>query len=366
MIFGMLVVGLSPFQSPPNGVSWLEHENGIRIGPHGIVLGPANVESSTEQEEKCSIEIWVKPLRSSLANTLLAFATSEEPLQLSLRQYRTTLFLQKPSEQVLGRRDTVGVADMFNETEPSFITLTSGRDRSAVYLNGCLRRVIPGFSFRRRCAGQVVLGSSPVDADDWRGRIYGLAFYKKDLTPDQVSSHFSTWTRGGGLSTGLEDRPFLLYLFDEHAGSTIHDSTGAINLDIPRRYVLPHQYFLEPFWKEYRQGWPEAEDLLVNIFGFVPLGLIFRLHWTSIRRVKNPVLSVAILGLAVSLTIEVFQSFISTRNSGTMDLITNTLGTLLGIGLFQWRPCRSFAGRGLGVRLNETARQPGSVDVLSG
>jgi glycopeptide antibiotics resistance protein len=50
------------------------------------------------------------------------------------------------------------------------------------------------------------------------------------------------------------------------------------------------------------------------------------------------VIATIILGAVFSVTIEILQGFIPMRDSGTTDIITNTLGTALGAML-----CRSGA-----------------------
>jgi glycopeptide antibiotics resistance protein len=108
----------------------------------------------------------------------------------------------------------------------------------------------------------------------------------------------------------------------------------AINLEIPKRYTLLKQTQFEPFWREYRPGPALWIDVLVNIGGFIPLGFIFCCYLSSIRRVQRPLLFATVVGFAVSLTIEFFQSYLPTRNSGTTDLFTNTLGSFLGAKLY--------------------------------
>ena len=121
-----------------------------------------------------------------------------------------------------------------------------------------------------------------------------------------------------------------------------HDARhGGIDLCIPARFSLLHQPFLKPFWKEFRPRADYVVDVLVNIGGFVPLGFFFCIYFSSEPAIRHATLATVVLGLCVSLTIEVLQSYLPTRDSGTTDIITNTLGTFLGIRLYQSKITRT-------------------------
>jgi len=74
--------------------------------------------------------------------------------------------------------------------------------------------------------------------------------------------------------------------------------------------------------------------VLKNIVGFVPLGFCFYLY-LSARQDKWAILLTIVVGAIVSLMIEILQAFLPTRDSGMTDVITNTLGTGIGVLLYR-------------------------------
>ena len=140
-----------------------------------------------------------------------------------------------------------------------------------------------------------------------------------------------------------------VYLFDEHAGKIIHDQIGSgIDLYIPDQYLLVDQSFLESPWKEFATERGYLRNALINVFGFIPLGFGFAAYFTSVRQIKHGAFVTIILGALVSLTIEILQAYLPTRDSGVTDVITNTLGTGVGVALYRataFPLARALAGR---------------------
>ncbi len=340
---GILVAGLWPFRGPLNGAAWLENENGLRLAGRATLWSTGSFNTAGQQDEESrSLELWLQPSLMKTSSTILSFSSSDNPFMLTAYQYHSVFILNRGVQGGQHRSWTLGIDGVFRQAKPVFITVASGPQQTAIYVDGVLRRKFSQVRIAKDFSGQLIIGTSPVADDSWPGQLRGIAIYGQELTAAQVLNHYETWTTRGRPELSGDERAIALYLFSERSGNVISNAVpGGMDLYIPRRYALVHQTFLEPFWKEYQPTWEYWRDILLNIVGFVPLGFVFCGYWSSIRADGRAVLATTILGLAVSLTIEILQSYLATRDSGTMDLITNTLGTFLGAKLFDLRAVRA-------------------------
>ena len=339
----ILALGLWPFHRPKNEVAWLGKENGLRFGGYGTILSSGTFQMAGSQDEaSSSLEIWLQPGLTSDSNTFLSFSTPQNPLQFTLHQYFSYLILNRENRGDQHRTEVIGIDGVFNQIKPVFITITSGTQETAMYVDGALARAFPGFRLGKDFTGQLVIGTSPVTAHSWPGQLRGLAIYHQELSAEHVLKHYETWTTHGVPELIGNEHIVALYLFNERAGSVVHNAfRPGVDLYIPQRFSLLHQVFLKPFWKEYQPGWGYWIDLLLNVVAFIPLGFFFCSYWSAVRPIIRPALAATVLGLAVSLTIEILQSYLPTRSSGTTDLFTNTLGTFLGVRLYGSKVART-------------------------
>lgn len=332
VLCGILWLGLWPFRRPRNDATWLGRENGVRLSGYGTMFTADSFQMSVPEEQaESSLEIWVEPGLTIDSSTLLGFSTSKYPLQFAIQQYLSTLILKHRVSGQTGRMAAVGAAGILHQAKPVFVTITSGRTKTAIYVDSRLARTFPDFRLGADFTGRLVIGTSPVRTDGWLGKVKGLAIYDRELPAEAIRKHFESWTSRGSPDIESGQNLKALYLFDEETGQVAQDrARSGLDLYAPRRFSLVRQPFLKPFWEEYQPGWEYLRDMTMNVVGFVPLGFVFCAYWSLGRSIKSATLVTVAAGLAVSLTIEVLQSFLPTRNSGTTDLFTNTLGTFLG------------------------------------
>ena len=322
-------------------MSWLKQGNGLLFEYPGTVRSSGAFPSGSAREEAAfSLEIWVQPGMTHDSNTLLAFYQPATASQFSLHQSDTDLMLRWERRDGQHRRRTgFYVGDIFRRSAPVFITITSDAQGTAVYVDGALTVKASQFPLLGQdYTGWLIIGTSPVENDGWTGELRGLAIYRRALNAAEVVKHVESWAKMGRPEIVPQQRGAALYLFDKRSGNTIRNELVAgLDLLIPERYEILHEEFLKPFWREFYSRWGYWKNVLINIGGFVPFGFCLFAWLLSKGQIRKAWLVTVAAGAAVSLTIEVLQAFLPTRDSGTTDLFTNTLGTYIGVVLYRWR-----------------------------
>lgn len=276
--------------------------------------------------------------------------SEENPRQFSIEQWRTGLGLRSPAP---GDPIRTGGAPcytdgVFTPGQPVFITITSGDFGTKVYVDGALRKVTPAFRISNKIlTGKLVAGSGALSAYDWWGQVRGLAVYGRTLSSTEVLRNYANWMSKGRPEISDLEALLALYLFDEGAGSRIHNKVpGGSDLHMPDRFLVPAKSFLSTPSLE------NPEDIIANIMGFVPLGFTLCGYFSSTRRMPQAIVIVTVICGALSLIIESLQYFLPTRDSSMTDVITNFLGGGIGSLLYCW-------GRNALVqkRVNKMARE---------
>lgn len=340
LIFGvMLVAAFWPFRlNPGNRVTWLGNEHGLRFSGAGIVLSLKKLElPDSGTPAGISLEIWLKPSQDKYSTALLAVSSGANPEQFRLRQAGDALLvLEEPFASSRHSATTaMSVSHAFQAHQQSFIAISAGAQGTTVYVNGVPTKKSSTFRVTDKdFSGQLIVGSSPDAYDTWRGEFLGMALFGRELTQAQVSEHYQAWLHGRP-EVLKNDQPAALYVFDEGTGDIVHNQmTSGSDLVIPQSFRIPFKPFLKSPWREFYFNRAYLRDVLINVSGFVPFGF-FVCMYLSWRASRKAVLATIVLGAVFSLTIEVLQWYIPMRDSGTTDILTNTLGTALGAMLYR-------------------------------
>ena len=337
--------GLWPFSfRERNNVFWNEKGSGLHFGDPGMAVSERAFRGLTGDGR--SIELWIEPDLSWEASTILSFYVPKTRPVLQVRQSGDDLVFT--SARGIGdnpsKPKNVFVDHAFHHDEPVLITLCSSADGLEIYVNAVLKKSISGMRIRGEdFQGKLILGNAPYGNLSWKGEFRGLAFYDHALTANAIKEDYATWQRN--RADIARRNPSTLYLFAEGKGERIRNrgETGS-DLVVPANYTIPEPGFLIPFWKEYTPTGAYVKDLVINVFGLVPLGFCFVALFARTKGRKRSWRYVIVLGFFVSLIIELIQAYMPTRFSGTTDLITNTAGTALGA----WFYLNSYTQRWLG------------------
>jgi len=177
------------------------------------------------------------------------------------------------------------------------------------------------------------LGNSRSVKAPWTGTVLALRLYERALSETEIAAN-----REG--TTGTDSREGLIAAFemDEGHNTSVPDLSGNKNtLAVPERVTLTNSILAWPDYRNQKDSSP-AGDIVVNILGFMPFGFLiafWREQVNGSRRWSSLLLAVFV-GALISLVIEVTQAFIPARDSNMVDLMCNTGGTVIGVGLLEF------------------------------
>lgn len=346
IVLGILVAGLWPFNfHPKNQVEWLQDGNGIRFYGHGMVISrdPFVPHQKVLKSNSITIEFLIRPEKES-ANGVSSILTlyDRNTERVVFGQWKTHLIIRIPATKTQSQKRyrEIGVANILQKDVTHLITVASGTENTNIYVDRRLVKSAPHYSLiaaDETLSGYLILGNSPEGSQSWNGTISGLAIYDRDLSSREIVENYSAGSTPGQRLSSKRGKPVALYRFDERSGDVILDHSGNRNqllfsatfqplrrviLGVPGRY----QWFARN----------NLVDVSVNVFGFTPFGFLLA-AW--LRQEKNlstwrTVLISILFGFCLSLSIELAQSYLPTRDSSLLDLASNALGDALGVWLF--------------------------------
>ena len=335
-----LAAGLWPLSfDAKNEVWWNPEQAGLYFGKIGMVISDGKFTGTTADTARgASIELWIEPGVTWYSNTILSFYQPGITPRFQVRQSGDDVLFtsSRGPEQTQKKQRNVFVEGVFRKGERVLITLTSSHDVLNMYVNGVLKKSareakIEGTDF----SGTLIVGNAYDRNSSWTGTFRGLALYDRSLHPEEIKEDYDLWQHNREQIARKSALAYALYLFNEQSGERLRNvGKAGPDLVIPKQYFIFEPRFLVPFWKEYRPGREYAKDLAINVFGLVPLGVCFAALFAWLNGGKGSFLYTTLLGFCVSLTIEILQSFMPTRSSGTTDLITNTTGAMVGAWLY--------------------------------
>jgi len=248
VLFGILFFGLWPKDFDfSNHVTWITEQPGIRFSGYGIAYTDPIKELIKEDdsgENGFSVEIGLKPesYHEDGFRFILSLHNGKDSNQLLVGQWHSSIIAMN-GDDYNHRRKTKRIAVKLAEVPPTtrFVTITTGKDGTSIYLDGQLNRTKKDLTLKIPDGGKsrLLLGNSVYGKHSWKGDVYGVAFYRYTLTDQDVAMHFDNWVKHRNFLFVMKYKPFLMYSFDERGGKRVLDRSGGnYDLEIPSRMQI--------------------------------------------------------------------------------------------------------------------------------
>jgi hypothetical protein len=343
IVLGMLYFGVR-FKGyrPANGVELLPALKGVYFQKFAIAYTEdffiAPDDAAADRGLTIEMALRIEKQTRPTFNFILSVHDGNDERQLVVGQWRESLVVMN-GDDYDGKK---GVRKLYVDIGPVlgktvWLSIRSGADGTYVYIDGLLVKSNARLHLdypNRTGNARLVIGNSVYGRHGWQGMIAGLALYEHGLSETAVQAHEARW-KATGASDWLvaSSAPTILYRLDRPVHRhTINQAGSAYHLQIPPFMKILKKEFLQ--WPRISDGprWALVQDGVLNLIGFIPLGFVLSAVLLRLEGAfRKYYWQVAVgLAFAFSLSLEVTQAWIPSRDSSSLDLILNTMGAGLG------------------------------------
>jgi hypothetical protein len=323
-----------------NDATWGQLKGGIAIGPIGIAYSKDSLQwlRQNSPDSGFAIEMAVKPYKYHRGGSpyVLGFWDGASPAPLVVGQWLNHLIVRVRDMDAPKKYREFGARNILEGGKSELIQIVSDRLKTSVYSNGKMvcgpidMSIIPASGIQ----GRFILGSSASGGSLWSGEYHGIALYRRKLSSDEAALRFRQWDSLGRTVLPPVTRAAHFFRFDESKGPIAHDCIApGFDLQVPPFFHIIKKQILTGPWDDFQWNRSYFLDVVINLFGFMPIGFFMSLFLSEISgihgRKKNLFITIAICFI-LSLCIELVQVYIPTRSSQLSDLFLNTIGGMLG------------------------------------
>lgn len=349
-----------PFSFEANNVGWLTETNGVEFAPVGLIRHSSSVNRLHDaliSGAGISVEVWVATKNDQQAGPARIVSYSKDPglRNFTLAQERRDLVMRlRTTETDLNGRPALTVTDVFHPDDPQHLLVTYNFFEQRVYVNGHLRlrAPIPGGKFANWDPSySLVLGNEATGNRPWLGKLFLVAIYNRALSEQEIWKNYAAGRffdpAVSPSDQRVRDGLLTLYLFSEGKGNPVLERSGklsSLDLKIPPRVpvIITDREFLSSPYREFFSRSIKSHrviEIIGNIIIFIPFGLLLHAALRGRYQLSLKIAAlVLILGALFTLGIESLQYFTETRHSSMTDVISNLIGTALGITIDVLRP----------------------------
>ena len=285
-----------------------------------------NAPSKLARLERFTLELRLISFSVRERACILDYGTDEHHVNLRLQQENDQLDVWVESA---GGHPEAGlhIPHVFARIDTLTITVSFDGVKLHAWINGGSRKTTqlgPGERLQWDSSATLALGSLVDGQNGWRGELFSLSMIDRSIEPAKTP-----------VPASLRGNLVMSYDFTGPFRRLVPDvGSGAPNpLWIPERYTVPSRIILAPpTHYNWHTRW-FVFDMAGNVLAFFPFGFLGAIIF--IRQRKSVVQGIVITVLAAflfSLSVEMLQAWLPTRNSSMVDLICNVVGA--GIGTF--------------------------------